>query len=57
MRALLTYSYSEDRPTQQDIAGPGLGFDFDDERGDFNTPNFTEVRTTTVHNAGTRGHL
>ena len=47
MRAVLTYSYSEDRPTQQDIAGPGL-----DERGDFNTPNFTEVRTTAVHNAG-----
>jgi outer membrane receptor protein involved in Fe transport len=51
--ALVTYSYSEDAPTLQDIAGPGLGFDFDDERGDFNTPNFAEVRRTTVHNTGT----
>jgi iron complex outermembrane recepter protein len=52
LRALFTYSYSEDRPIPHDIAGPGAGFDWDDERGDFNFPVFSEVRTTTVHNAG-----
>jgi outer membrane receptor protein involved in Fe transport len=51
-RALLTYSYSEDSPSQYDIAGPGLGFEFEDRRGDFNTPNFAEDRRTVVHNAG-----
>ena len=51
-RALLTYSYSEDSPDIPDIAGPGLGFDFDERRGDFNTPNFAEVRRTAVHNGG-----
>lgn len=51
-RALLTYSYSEDSPTLSDIGGPGLGFEFDDRRGDFNTPNFAEDRRTAVHNAG-----
>lgn len=51
-RALLTYSYSEDSPDVRDIGGPALGFDFDDERGDFNTPNFAEVRRTEVHNFG-----
>ncbi len=52
LHALVTYSYSEDAPTPRDIAGPGLGFDFEEERGDFNTPNFTEVRRTAVHNTG-----
>ncbi len=52
LRALFTYSYSEDRPIPHDIAGPGAGFDWDDERGDFNLPVFAEVRKTTVHNAG-----
>ncbi len=51
-RAVLTYAYSEDRPTPMDIAGPLLGFDFDDDRGDFNPPMFTEVRQTNVHNGG-----
>ncbi|MCG8694079.1 MAG: TonB-dependent receptor [Minwuiales bacterium] len=51
-RGLLTYSYSEDSPDVRDIGGPALGFDFDDERGDFNTPNFAEVRRTEVHNTG-----
>ncbi len=51
-RAVLTYSYSEDRPIPHDIGGPGAGFDFDDERGDFLPSVFTEVRTTKVHNAG-----
>jgi len=30
-RGVLTYSYSEDSPNTYDIAGPGLGFDFDEE--------------------------
>ena len=51
-RAVLTYSYSEDRPIPSDIGGPVLGFDYDEERGDFNLPVFAEVRTTAVHNAG-----
>ena len=51
-RALVTYSYSEDAPDQRDIAGPALGFEFDDKRGDFNTPNFAEVRRTEVQNIG-----
>jgi len=51
-RALLTYSYSEDSPVPRDIAGPGLGFSFGDDRGDFNTPNFAEDRRSHVHNAG-----
>ena len=29
-----------------------LGFVFDDDRGDFNTPIFSEVRRTTVHSGG-----
>jgi len=52
LRGVLTYSYAEDSPNTDDIAGPGLGFDFDEERGDFNTANFSEVRRTAVHNAG-----
>ncbi|MGE0652552.1 MAG: TonB-dependent receptor, partial [Alphaproteobacteria bacterium] len=52
LRALLTYAYSKDSPDITDIAGPGLGFSFDENRGDFNTPNFAEVRTTAVHNTG-----
>ena len=51
-RGLLTYSFSEDSPDVRDIGGPALGFEFDDERGDFNSPNFAEVRTTKVHNVG-----
>ncbi|MCG8543254.1 MAG: TonB-dependent receptor, partial [Alphaproteobacteria bacterium] len=51
-RGLLSYSYSEDSPDIRDVGGPALGFDFEDHRGDFNTPNFTEVRKTEVHNVG-----
>ena len=51
-RGKITYAYSEDSPDIRDIGGPALGFDFDDERGDFNTPNFAEVRRTEVNNAG-----
>ena len=50
-RALLTYSFSHDSPTIDDIAGPGLGFDFDDDRGDFNEPVYLEPRENDVHNA------
>ncbi len=51
-RALFSYSFAHDRPTIDDIAGPGLGFDFDERRGDFNDPVFMEVRTSDVHNVG-----
>lgn len=50
-RFLLTYSFSHDSPASADIGGPGLGFDFDDERGDFNLPVFVEDRKNDVHNA------
>ncbi|MCC6204274.1 MAG: TonB-dependent receptor [Hyphomicrobiales bacterium] len=51
-RALFSYSFAHDRPTIDDIAGPGLGFDFDERRGDFNDPVFMEVRSSDVHNVG-----
>jgi iron complex outermembrane recepter protein len=51
-RALLSYSFAHDAPTIDDIAGPGLGFDFDDWRGDSNDPVFSEARSTDVHNVG-----
>ncbi|QFT81013.1 Pesticin receptor precursor [Roseovarius sp. THAF27] len=51
-RALLSYSFSHDDPYVRDIGGPGLGFDFDDERGDFTIPAYVEHRPTDVHNLG-----
>ena len=51
-RALLTYAYAADRPWTRDIGGPALGFDINDDRGDFNDPTFAEVRRNKVHNAG-----
>ena len=39
-RALLSYSFAHDAPTLDDIGGPGLGFNFDDDRGDINDPVF-----------------
>ncbi len=48
----LTLSTAYDSPTIDDIAGPALGFDFDERRGDFNLPVFTEQRETRNHNAG-----
>ncbi len=51
-KALLSYSFAHDAPTLDDIAGPGLGFEFDERRGDFNDPVYTEVRSTDVHNVG-----
>ena len=51
-RALLSYSFAHDAPTLDDIAGPGLGFNFDERRGDFNDPVFSEARSTDVHNVG-----
>ncbi|TKT78157.1 TonB-dependent receptor [Aquamicrobium sp. LC103] len=50
-RALLSYSFAHDAPTTRDI-GSGPGFNLDDDRGDFNVPYYTEVRSTRVHNAG-----
>ena len=51
-RALLTYSFSSDSPQIHDIGGPVLGFEFSDDRGDFNVPVFAEVRRTENNNAG-----
>jgi outer membrane receptor protein involved in Fe transport len=51
-RALLSYSFAHDAPAMDDIAGPGLGFDYDEDRGDFNDPVFTEARADDVHNVG-----
>lgn len=49
-RALLSYSYSHDSPYVDDIAGPVLGFSYDERRGDFNTPVFAESRSTDNQN-------
>ena len=46
------YQRSESAPDVSDIGRPVLGFAFDDDRGDFNTPIFSEVRRTTVHSGG-----
>ncbi|MET4700526.1 iron complex outermembrane receptor protein [Constrictibacter sp. MBR-5] len=51
-RALVTYAFASDSPDIDDIAGPGLGFDWDSERGDFNLPVFAEVRRAKNHSAG-----
>jgi outer membrane receptor protein involved in Fe transport len=50
-RALLTYSFAHDSPTYDDIAGPGLGFEYDERRGDLNagTPFFQENRSADNH--------
>ncbi len=51
-RALLTYSFSSDSPNIDDIGGPGLGFSFNERRGDFNLPVYAEVRSTENNNVG-----
>jgi len=53
-RALLSYSFSHDDPYVRDIGGPAgsLGFSFDEERGDYQIPAYTEYRPTSVHNVG-----
>ncbi|MEM7707287.1 MAG: TonB-dependent receptor [Pseudomonadota bacterium] len=45
-RALLTISTAEDSPLYDDIAGPGLGFEYSERRGDLNAslPFFQENR-------------
>lgn len=48
--ALLTYSFSHDSPYTSDIAGPALGFDYSERRGDFNLPVFAETRSVDTHN-------
>lgn len=51
-RALLTYSYSNDRPNER-LIGVGPGFDLDDDRGDFYEPvTYAEFRAVKVHNLG-----
>ncbi|HCE40682.1 MAG: TonB-dependent receptor [Alcanivorax sp.] len=48
--ALLSYSFSHDSPYIDDVGGPELGFDYDEERGDFNTPVFVESRVAETQN-------
>ncbi len=47
-RGELSYSFAHDSPTYDDIAGPGLGFDYSERRGDLNagTPVFQENRSS-----------
>jgi len=54
LRALLSYSFSHDDPYIRDIGGPAgsMGFDFDEERGDYQIPAYIEYRPTDVHNVG-----
>lgn len=50
--ALLTYSYSNDRPNER-LIGIGTGFDLEDDRGDWYAfPTYAEFRQIKVHNAG-----
>lgn len=51
-RALLSYSFAHNDPYVRDIGGPGLGFDWSEERGDFDDPAFIEYRPTDTHNVG-----
>jgi len=50
-RILFAYSDARDSPHLDDIAGPALGFDYSERRGDFNAPVFAESRTTRTRNA------
>ena len=45
---LLTYSTAHDSPNLDDIAGPGLGYEYSERRGDLNsgTPFFQENRSS-----------
>ena len=47
-QVLLTYSTAHDSPNLDDIAGPGLGFQYSERRGDLNsgTPFFQENRSS-----------
>lgn len=51
-QALLSYSFSHDDPYVRDVGGPALGFNFEDERGDFQDAAYIEYRPTDVHNVG-----
>ena len=44
VETLLSYSFSHDSPIYRDIAGPGLGFEYAEQRGDFNLPFFQDTR-------------
>ncbi|WP_036305861.1 TonB-dependent receptor [Methylopila sp. 73B] len=51
-RAILSYSFSNDRPNER-LIGAGAGFDLDDERGDWQAfPTYAEFRQIKVHNLG-----
>ncbi|MBK4217912.1 TonB-dependent receptor [Paracoccus caeni] len=51
-RAVLSYSYSSDRPNER-LIGIGSDFDLDDERGDwYFIPTYAEFRQTKAHNLG-----
>lgn len=48
---LAVYSFAHDSPFIRDIGGPVLGLSYDERRGDFNLPVFTESRSADTHNA------
>ncbi len=52
-RALLSYAFTHDSPTSDDIAGPALGFSYGERRGDLNgaTPFYQENRESDTHSA------
>ncbi|MCB1704956.1 MAG: TonB-dependent receptor plug domain-containing protein [Halioglobus sp.] len=50
-RALVSFSTAEDSPAPRDIAGPVLGFDYDDQVGEVNDPVYAEPRNATNNNA------
>ncbi|MXP26945.1 TonB-dependent receptor [Altererythrobacter indicus] len=54
LTAHFSYAYSYDSPAYDDIGGPGLGWDFADQRGDFNAPYYQEVRSTKNHSSASR---
>ncbi len=49
-RVLLTYSTAEDSPAPRDIAGPVLGFNYSERRGDVNLPVYAEPRSAETDN-------
>lgn len=48
---LLSHSYASDRPNQR-IIGTGDGFGMKDRRGDWNIPEYVEIRSIRVNNTG-----
>jgi outer membrane receptor protein involved in Fe transport len=54
LTATLSHAYSYDSPAYDDVGGPGLGWAYEDRRGDFNQPVFQEARETDNHSSSAR---